>query len=381
MLVVEPSTLRYEEETTAAAAHEEYLLERISTLENHLIRLTDKLERSLDLVLRQARSSYQYQLLLELLVETLGEARTINEKRLKREWRERCDRESKELERVERHRELRARMLSLYRGDERQVFVQLVTDAFVKLDKMELARGIRVLERAAALAHDNFPLQSYLGFHFFRAGQRALARDYLEHALKAEPSEPRVCLVLGLLYGDEGDAARALELLMRAVAHGNPPSYAAHYALGRLHAAADDWRGALAEFKRALAVRPSPEAQYVVALAYYRLGRPRLAVRQLLKTLETDTEYAEASYLLGLVYLEQGERVKATEAFRAALAAQPDEPRFGVLKRRGKWTAATLPEPSLFGTGRGERKRLMTGGDRRLALALQEDAAQTAAAR
>jgi tetratricopeptide (TPR) repeat protein len=380
MLVVEPSSLRFEDETSASATHEEYLLERISTLENHLMRLTDKLERALDLLLRQARSSYQYQVLLDLLVETLGASQTINEKRLIRVWRERCDRETKEIENAERHQELRAQVVSVYRGDERAAFVQLVTDGFAKLDKRETTRGIRVLERAAALSPDNFPLQSFLGEHFFRVGQRTLARAYLERALAVNQTEPRVCLLLGLVCGDEGEAVRAGDLLTRALENGTP-SFAAHYALGRLAAAAEDWRGALAEFKRALALRPSPEAHYVVGLAYYNLDRPRLALRQLLKAVEADAEYAEAFYLLGLVHLRQGEWAEAKEAFKSAHSANPTQPLYRAAKGRGRRTSVAPPSPSLFGTGRGEKKRLLTGGDRRLAVVLQEDAAQGAAGR
>ncbi|HEX8922986.1 MAG TPA: hypothetical protein VF766_16040, partial [Pyrinomonadaceae bacterium] len=58
MLIVEPPAARYED-SGLAATHEEHLLERISALENRLMRLTEKLEQTLDLMLRQARSSYQ----------------------------------------------------------------------------------------------------------------------------------------------------------------------------------------------------------------------------------------------------------------------------------------------------------------------------------
>lgn len=380
MLVVEPTTLRFEEDAGTDPAHDEYLLERISTLENSLVRLTDKLEKSLELVLHHVRNSFQDQVLVDLLVEMLGEARVINPRKLKKRWRERCERDAKEIEKADRHRELRARILSLYKGAGRENFAALVNEGFERIERAEKTRGLRLLERAAALAPDNPALNFYLGEHFFRTGRKALARHYLERVLAVEAHDERACLLLGLLLGDGEDTARARELLARVGRRG-AASFAAHYALGRLSAAEDDWSGALAEFKKALAARPSPEAQYVVALANFNLGRWRTALRHLLKAVEEDDAYAEAFYLLGLVYLNLGEQTDAAEAFEAAHAADPAEPRYRAARRRGRSKRETPAPPSLFGPGKGAKGRLVTGGDRRLAVVLQQDALETAAAR
>ncbi|MCA1615599.1 MAG: hypothetical protein LC800_16155 [Acidobacteria bacterium] len=58
MLVVEPSSLRYEEETLAGADAGGLLAERVSSLENHLTRFAEKLERALDLMLKQVQSAH-----------------------------------------------------------------------------------------------------------------------------------------------------------------------------------------------------------------------------------------------------------------------------------------------------------------------------------
>ena len=57
MLVVEPAAGRYEA-LESGSSNDEHLLERISALENRLMRLSEKLERGLDLLLRQAQHSH-----------------------------------------------------------------------------------------------------------------------------------------------------------------------------------------------------------------------------------------------------------------------------------------------------------------------------------
>ena len=379
MLVIEPSTMRYEEDASSAGNFEEHLLERISTLENKLGRITERLEQGMELLLRHARTAYFDHVLLETLISTLNEKGAINQQQLEDAWRGRCDREALAIAEMSRREELCLKVAMRYRGDEREAFVRLIREGFAEVDKGHTAKGVRALERAAALAPVNAPLNAFLGEHFFRAGKMALARDYLSRARDAEPENRRVCLLLGLACGDEGDAQRAKELLFETLRQGEN-SYAAHYALGRLFAAEADWEAALAEFKRALVARHCPEAHYIVGLVYYQLRRYRMALRHLVKAVEMAPDYAEAFYLLGLVHLRLGERERAGEAFDAARAVDAKEPRYRSARRLMS-RSGDIPPPPLFGAARRGRKRLVTGGDDRLAAALQEDALGTEASR
>lgn len=372
MLVVEPTTLRYEEDASSAGDFEEHLLERISTLENNLVRLTERLEQGMDLLLRHARTSYSDHVLLETLVSMLGENQTINRQQLEDVRRERCDREARPPAATGRREELSLKVLTRFDGDEREIFVNLIQEGFSALDRGHATKGMRMLERAAALAPLNAPLNAFLGEHFFRAGKMALARDYLARARAAEPENRRLCLWLAVACGDEGDAPRAKELLFETLRQGDN-SYTAHYALGRLFAAEENWDAALVQFKQALAARRCPEAHYVVGLVYYQHGRHRMALRHLAKAVAMAPDYGEACYLLGLVYLHLGERARAGQAFDAARAADDQEPRYRAA-RKIMSRSGDVPPPQLFGVSRRVRKRLVTGGDVRLAAALQADA-------
>src|SRR5919112_5879873 len=87
MLVVEPSSLRYEEETMAGTEAGGLTAERVSVLENNLTRFAEKLERTLDLMLKQVQSAHIDHLLLDTLITVLTEAKAVDGAELARRWR------------------------------------------------------------------------------------------------------------------------------------------------------------------------------------------------------------------------------------------------------------------------------------------------------
>lgn len=376
MLLVEPSGARFESRGTGGVM-EEHLLERVTAIETHISRVIDKLEKMAELMLKQSRSAYFDHELLDTLITVLGEAGVIDPKRLAALWRER---RQKVDEPASRYEVLREDVLARYAGGEPGPFGRLVREGFEALEKGRDAAGMRGLERASALARDNAPLNAFLGEQLLLKGRPSPARDYFGRALEADPENARLRLLLGLACADEGDAARARELLREAAAAAPAPSFAAHYALGRLSAAESDWRSALAEFKLARAARPGPEAEYLLGLANLHLGRGRTALRHLTKAVDLDGRFAAAFYLLGLALLRSGERAGAADAFLAAATLEPEAPGYREACEDPS-SAETAEPPSLFGPAGRRRARLLTGGEPRLASALLEDALGKGAAR
>jgi tetratricopeptide (TPR) repeat protein len=373
MLVVEPPTARFDV-GGFDASQEEHLLERISAIENRIRRITDKLEQGLNLVLKHARNTYFDHALIQTLIKVLNEAGTIDAQVVDKLWRERCEREARGNEPGDEYEQLREEVMRAYQGPEVAVFGRYVDVGINFLGQEDGARGVRSLERAAAMAPDNAPLLSFIGQYYFKMGKTTLARDYLERTFVVAPEMEGIHLLLGLACGDEGEVERARELLSEAARRGQS-SFAAHYGLGRLLAAEQKWESALVEFKRALSARPSPEAHYVVGCVYYQIGRDRLASRHLRKAIELDEGYAAAFYMLGLVYLRAGDRVRAEEAFAAARSADASEPRYRAATIRRLMRSGEVPaSPPLFNAARQVGKKVLTGGDRRLAEVLREDA-------
>src|SRR6478672_2734431 len=89
MIIVEPPAARFEN-GEAAPSTDEHLLERISSLENKFSRLTEKLERGLDLLLRQAQNSYFDRALVKALISLLTEDGLVQSDRLERLWGQHC---------------------------------------------------------------------------------------------------------------------------------------------------------------------------------------------------------------------------------------------------------------------------------------------------
>ncbi len=370
MIIVEPPAARYES-AESSGSNEEHLLERISSLESNLARLTEKLERSLDLLLRQAQNAHFDRAMVKSLVDLLTDDGVVEGARLERRWLNRCQKDAEEQQESERREELRLRILASYRGPNRIAFEQRINEGFLFIDDGQLVRGIRSLRRAAEMALDNAPLLSFVGEHFFRTGKTDRARGYLARAYEIAPGDTRISLLLGLTCADEGDSERAKELLNSAARRGGS-SFAAHYGLGRLFIAEENWRKALHEFKLALASRVSPEAHYALGCLYYQLGRDPMAARHLRKALEMDETYSEALYVLGLISERGGFTTLATEYFERAGLRKSVRTSLTTKSRRPHSDQDVIAP--LFRMSSSKSHRLITGGDRRLAEALKEDA-------
>lgn len=367
MIIVEPPAARYEILETGPSG-EEHLLERISALENRMARMTERLERGLDLLLRQAQNSYFDRAMVKALVALLSEDGIVEGQRLERLWNDRCQKDAEEQEESARREELRMKILSNDCGENRLAFEQLVNEGFLFIEDGQIERGIRALQRAAEKSDANAPLLAFVGEHFFKAGKTRRAQGYLAKAYEIAPDDIRVSLLLGLSCADEGETERAKHLLSSATRLGGP-SFAAHYGLGRLFIAEQNWQKALREFKRALATRPSPEAHYALACLYYQLCRDSLAARHLRKATEMDAGYGEALYLLGLTYQRLGQENLAREAFERVGKLEP------LKNAASKRAAREHPETApLFQMQPANSRRIITGSDRRLAEALRRDA-------
>ncbi len=367
MIIVEPSSSRFEV-GSAGLSTDEHLLERISAAENRVARLAERLERSLDLLLRYAQNAYFDRSLVKALVNLLAEDGVVQPERLEKLWSERCQRDATEQEENVHRDELRLQILA--RADAsgtlvtpgQKVFEELVNEGFLLIEDKQVTQGITKLQRAAEIADENTALNLFIGEHFFRRGKSKLARVYLGKAHAASPNDVRVSLLLGLTCADDGEVELAKDLLSNANAQGGS-SFAGHYGLGWLFVAEKNWRRALGEFKRALTVRPSPEAHYVLGCLYYELNRDTLAVRHLRKATKMDPCYTEAFYLLAEVYVRTGRKELAEQALQKAGIVDPSDHSVPIRNLR------TTP---LFQVSK--TRRLMSGADRRLAEALREDA-------
>jgi hypothetical protein len=76
------------------------------------------------------------------------------------------------------------------------------------------------------------------------------------------------------------------------------------------------------------------------------------------------------------VHISLGESLRATEAFKSARDLNPKETRYRTALRHIA-DPERIPPPALFGRGGRGKQLLISGGDRRLSVALHEDALKT----
>jgi len=365
MIVIEPTAQRYEI-TESSISTDEHLLERISAAESRIDRLSERLERALDLLLRNAQNAYFDRSLVKALIELLSGDGIVEPEHLEHLWNVTCQNDIDEQQESVRRDELRLSILGNSTGPTRRTFEELINEGFLLIDDYQVDRGIGVLIRAADLGHNSL-LELFIGEHFFRKGKTKLARTHLQKAHQSSPENVRLSTLLGLTCADDGDLEFAKELLRKATEHG-AGTFAAHYGLGRLFVAEKDWAGALIEFKQALSTRPSPEAHYVLACLYYQIERNTLAARHLRKAIRMDSDYSEAFYLLALVHQRNGNEQLAREALeKSGTRASAQDP------ASQDRTIAPLFEP-----GKRRSRLLMMGADKRLARTLREDALREA---
>jgi len=374
MLVVEPSTLRYEEESAAAGQSEGQLMERISLMENNLLRFAERLEKGFELLLKQSKIALSDHALVETLINLLEETGKVDRRKLDSQWRAALNGEKTPEKKSDGVEFLRATIVDDYQGLDREVFATFIEQGLELLAEGKTTLAKRELERAAALAPVNSTLNFILGLQFFREGKFTLARAYLQRAHDSRPVSTQVYLLLGIACGDDREVKQATKLLLEAIEqHGS--SFAAHYALGRLQAVEDNWTGALAHFKQAHAAKRCAESHYVLSFTLARLGRLRTALRHINKAIEMDENYATAFQLLGFILEQSGEKRLANKAFATAFALgiTPGAVGRGTKSRPSNISAEMLLH-SFFGAARQGQKRLLTGGDKRLAQLLREDA-------
>ncbi|MDQ3908607.1 MAG: tetratricopeptide repeat protein [Acidobacteriota bacterium] len=323
MLVVEPTGLRYEEDQAAETVPPALMLERMTILESGLNRFAEKLERGFELMLRQAENIQREHLLVESLILSLVQSGLVSREEIERIWKMTMERADAERRESERREALRREIIAdpPEEDDARALFYQYVGEGFTEIAAGNPESGLKKLEQASLFGSDNFALNTYIGEQHFRAGKSVLAADYFSRCEMIRPDDTRTLLLFGI---STVDAAAQVEVGRMFIndAQSRQPSFAGHYALGRLAALDGDWEAARKEFSKALKLRRCPEAYFIYALAYFKGSdgewNEKMALRYVRKALTMDADYREAYLLLGLLYRRAGEREKAREAFARA---------------------------------------------------------------
>src|SRR6202165_736163 len=134
----------YEEEGDLSL--DEHLLERVSGLEEIVKRSAETLRSVVDAVQKHERAIFINQTGLLSVKELLEKKHLVSSDELVELWESKMGEQMLALEKKQRFVERKDRMLSLFRGEKRDRFRQLLADAESAIDEFEPAPGIKALQ-------------------------------------------------------------------------------------------------------------------------------------------------------------------------------------------------------------------------------------------
>lgn len=199
----------------------------------------------------------------------------------------------------------------------------------------QLAPATAAFTNATVLRPDVHHWHYYLGVTQQKVGALEAAIASLEMALARSPQDLATLLRLGEVLLEAGRSADAKTFLERAQAEHHPTAFA-HYGLGKVAIAAEDWGTAAEHFEKTLEIDPDASAvRRLLGLAYRELGqrdqaRDALAASGDRAVVLPDPLMAEIARLDTGAYLSRavaarraGNLEEAIALYRKAVEAEP----------------------------------------------------------
>lgn len=325
LLVVSGAHEPYEESGVAGdeVSLDEHLLERVSVLEEIVKRSAETLKMLLDALNRQEKNGFIAQTGLLALKDILERKGVLVEEELFDLWETRVDHHMAALEKRERFVARRERIEGGFRGERRERFRSLLSDAEFAFLALEPEKALRTLEEAFRLDKGNLELAFFLGETYFNEGESDRAAPILRHVLAKDGRHFEALVYAGVLENEAGRIDAALEYLERAVSV-QPDAFLPHFALGALLALSGRLPKAEVFLKRAVDIEDSAPAHSLLGTIAYERGRLAQAIEHFQKAVRLDPDDEDALYQLGLCYLDRGWTQKAAERFQAALELNPN---------------------------------------------------------
>src|SRR6266568_324116 len=303
---------------------DEHLLERVSGLEEIVKRTAETLRSIVEAVQKHERAIFVNQTGLLSVKELLEKKNIVSADELVELWESKMGEQMLALEKKQRFMERKDRIVSLFRGEKRDRFRQLLVDAESAIDAFDPERGIKALEEAFKLDRDNYELSFFLGEVFFNDGNLDRAKHYLERTLEVQPDHFDAAVFYGVLLHERQDLKGAERWLRRAIQL-SQDSFLPYFSLGAIYARKGKLLRAQKFLEKAIQLEAIPQAYYLLGTIFYDKGQLERAIRSFQAALKLDPEYEEAIYHLGLCFLDRNWNRKAIDCFQEALELNPNK--------------------------------------------------------
>ncbi|HYM61793.1 MAG TPA: tetratricopeptide repeat protein [Thermoanaerobaculia bacterium] len=312
----------YEEETDLSL--DEHLLERVSAIEEIVKRSAETLRTAVEAIQKHERAIFVNQTGLLSVKDLLEKKNLVASDELVELWESKMGEQMLALEKKQRFNERRDRIMSLFHGDKKDRFLQLLAEAEAAVDAFEPDRGMKALEEAFKLDRDNYELSFFLGEMLFNDGDLDRAKMYLERTLEVQPDHFDAAVFYGVLLHERQDLKGAERWLRRAIQI-SQDSFLPYFSLGAIYARKGKLLRAQKFLEKAIQLEPIPQAFYLLGTIFYDKGQLERAIRAFQSALKLDPEYEEAIYHLGLCFLDRDWNRKAMQCFQEALELNPNK--------------------------------------------------------
>ena len=329
-LLVLSGTASYEDESLEEyeededVSLDEHLLERVSALEEIVKRSADAIRAAIDQLQRQEKAIFVNQTGLLSVKELLEKKTVFSSEELIDLWESKMGEQMLALEKKERFAERKDRIVSLFHGDKKERFLQLMHEAETSIESFDQERGMRALEEAFKLDRENYELSFFIGEMFFNDGDLDRGRAYLERTLEVQPDHFDAAVFYGVLLHEQQDMKGAERWLRRAIQI-SQDSFLPYFSLGAIYALQGKLLRAQKFLQKAIEIEPIPQAYYMLGTIFYDKGQLERAIRSFQSAIKLDPEYEEAIYHLGLCYLDRNWSRKAIQCFEEALELNPNK--------------------------------------------------------
>jgi tetratricopeptide (TPR) repeat protein len=142
-------------------------------------------------------------------------------------------------------------------------------------------------------------------------------------AFESETRPDDTLLLIGQLWTEIGDYARAISTLQRSLAS-NPSLAKAHFYSGLAYIRWEHWPEAAKAFQSELNLSPGdPDAQYHLGFVYMQQSKTDEAATLFRQVVAAHPDYFNAQYQLGKILLDKGQASDAVGYLEAAARLQP----------------------------------------------------------
>ncbi|HEY8713488.1 MAG TPA: tetratricopeptide repeat protein [Thermoanaerobaculia bacterium] len=341
---------------------DEHLLERVSAIEEIVKRSAETIRTLVDAIQKHERAIFINQTGLLSVKEILEKKNVLSSDEVVELWESKMGEQMLALEKKQRFTERKDRIMSLFRGDKRERFLQLLADAESAIDAFDPDRGMKNLEEAFKLDRDNYELSFFLGEMLFNDGNLDRAKSYLERTLEVQPDHFDAAVFYGVLLHERQDLKGAERWLRRAIQI-SQESFLPYFSLGAIYARKGKLLRAQKFLEKAIQLEAIPQAFFLLGTIFYEKGQLERAIRSFQGALKLDPDYEEAIYHLGLCYLDRNWNRKAIECFHEALELNPNKMEYQQAVNIYEGISGHVPLEGPAATEFGEAETLVNQGN------------------